>query len=70
MITCPDGAISPGLINTHDHITFTQNPPYTDTGERYEHRHEWRKGLDGHTEDSVGRRRDRAIRSAGASCAS
>ena len=29
-ITCPDGVISPGLINTHDHITFTENLPYTD----------------------------------------
>jgi large repetitive protein len=47
VITCPDGAISPGLINTHDHITFTQNPPYTDNGVRYEHRHQWRRGQDG-----------------------
>ena len=36
--------MSPGLINTHDHITFTQNSPYNDTGERYEDRHQWRKG--------------------------
>jgi hypothetical protein len=50
VITCPDGAISPGLINTHDHITFTQNQPYTDNGERYEHRHQWRRGQDGHSE--------------------
>lgn len=49
-IECPMGVISPGLINTHDHITFTQNPPYTDTGERYEHRHDWRVGRRGHTE--------------------
>lgn len=48
VISCPDGAISPGLINTHDHITFTQNLPYTDSGERYEHRHQWRRGQDGH----------------------
>ena len=47
VITCPDAAISPGLINTHDHITFTQNQPYTDSGVRYEHRHEWRRGQDG-----------------------
>ncbi|MBI4950526.1 MAG: lamin tail domain-containing protein [Myxococcales bacterium] len=47
-ITCPAGVVSPGLINTHDHITFTQNDPYTDTGERYEHRHEWRKHQNGH----------------------
>ena len=52
-IVCPSATVSPGLINTHDHITFTQNSPYTDTGERYEHRHEWRKGLDGHTKITV-----------------
>jgi cysteine-rich repeat protein len=48
-ITCPTGVISPGLINAHDHITYTQNQPYTDTGERYEHRHQWRQGSCGHT---------------------
>jgi hypothetical protein len=48
VITCPDAAISPGLINTHDHITFTQNQPYTeDPSIRYEHRHQWRRGQDG-----------------------
>lgn len=51
-IVCPSGVISPGLINSHDHITYTQNDPYTDTGERYEHRHDWRRGLNGHTEIS------------------
>ncbi len=49
VVTCPEGVISPGLINAHDHITFAQNDPYTDVGERYEHRHDWRKGLRGHT---------------------
>lgn len=48
-IRCPNGVISPGLVNTHDHITFSQNPPLADTGERYEHRHDWRRGLHGHT---------------------
>ena len=48
VITCPDAAISPGLINTHDHITFTQNNPYTDSGDRYDDRQQWRKGLDSH----------------------
>jgi large repetitive protein len=46
-IVCGDAVISPGLINTHDHITFTQNMPYTDDGTRYEDRQQWRKGLDG-----------------------
>lgn len=48
VISCPLASVSPGLINTHDHITFTQNAPYTDTGERYEDRQQWRKGLDNH----------------------
>ncbi len=48
-INCPTGVISPGLINPHDHITYAQNPPYHDTGERYEHRHDWRSGKNGHT---------------------
>jgi large repetitive protein len=48
-VTCPDGVISPGLINGQDHITFTQNAPATDTGERYEHRHDWRIGSGSHT---------------------
>ncbi|WP_081426461.1 lamin tail domain-containing protein [Sorangium cellulosum] len=48
-ITCPTGVVSPALINTHDHITFTQNSPYTPTEERYEHRHDWRTGNNEHT---------------------
>jgi large repetitive protein len=53
VVSCPAGVVSPGLINTHDHITYTNDPPMPDTGERYEHRHDWRKGLDGHTKISV-----------------
>lgn len=52
-VSCGSAVVSPGLINTHDHITFTQNDPYTDTGERYEHRHDWRKGKRGHTKISA-----------------
>lgn len=47
-VTCPDGAISPGLINTHEHLSF-QGLPYQRTAERYEHRHDWRRGARGHT---------------------
>jgi len=45
VISCPNASVSPGLINPHDHITFTQNDPYTvGRNARYDHRHEWRKG--------------------------
>ncbi|MCE9670187.1 lamin tail domain-containing protein [Myxococcus stipitatus] len=51
-VTCPRGVVSPGLINSHDHITFQQEPyvaPATKADERYEHRHDWREGNNGHT---------------------
>lgn len=47
-VNCPDGAVSPGLINAHEHLTF-QGAPYTRTDERYEHRHDWRRGIRSHT---------------------
>jgi hypothetical protein len=57
VVTCADGVVSPGLINPHDHITFANNqpggtkpPPAT---ERYEHRHDWRKGQNGHPKIST-----------------
>jgi len=50
VITCPDGVVSPGLINTHDHITYTENLPYVNsTNERWDDRQQWRKGGNGHT---------------------
>lgn len=52
-IACAEGIISPGLINAHDHITFTQYPPVPHGEERYDHRHEWRKGLNGKKKLSV-----------------
>jgi hypothetical protein len=47
-VTCTDAVISPGLINPHDHITFADVPPKPHGTERYEHRNDWRKGLEGH----------------------
>lgn len=53
VVTCPDGVISPGLVNGHDHLTFTDNAP-ADTGqERFDHRHDWRRGIRGHDNISV-----------------
>jgi cytosine/adenosine deaminase-related metal-dependent hydrolase len=43
-VTCANGVISPGLINSHDHITYANNPPYPSSPTRYDHRHEWRIG--------------------------
>jgi hypothetical protein len=47
-VTCPQGVISPGLINTHDHITFAGVGPVAHGYLRYRHRHDWRLGLRGH----------------------
>lgn len=52
-LVCPDVVISPSLINGHDHVTYANAMPYPADGllteERYEHRHDWRSGLDRHT---------------------
>lgn len=48
IIDCPDAVLSPGFINTHEHLAFSHAPPTPDDGERFEHRHDWRKGLRGH----------------------
>lgn len=49
-VECPGAIVSPGLINAHDHIWYSHRPPSKPTGERYEHRHHWRMGLEGHTQ--------------------
>ncbi len=45
-VRCPEGIVSPGLVNTHEHLFFSHNPPVPDTGERYSHRNEWRPFID------------------------
>ncbi len=52
-VTCPFGVISAGLINAHDHISYTQNHPAHHGEERYQHRHDWRRGNNGHDSLSV-----------------
>jgi cytosine/adenosine deaminase-related metal-dependent hydrolase len=49
VVKCTDAVISPGLINPHDHITYANTGPQGHGTERYEHRHDWRKGIRGHT---------------------
>jgi len=53
-ITCAKAVISPGLINAHEHSTFVSDPWTPDSGERYEHRQDWRVGHDGHSEITSG----------------
>jgi cytosine/adenosine deaminase-related metal-dependent hydrolase len=45
VLSCAEAAISPGLINPHDHITFTEGTPINVGSKRYDHRHEWRAEL-------------------------
>ncbi len=47
-IDCAQGIIAAGLINPHDHITFSLAWPAGHGDERYHHRHEWRKGKNLH----------------------
>jgi len=47
VISCPDGVISPGLINPHEHLTYQNNKPIGHGEERYENRSDW-QGARGH----------------------
>ena len=49
VITCPNAAVSPGLINAHEHLTYSNNKPANWGDERFDHRHDWRKGKRQHT---------------------
>jgi cytosine/adenosine deaminase-related metal-dependent hydrolase len=40
-ITCPDGVVSPGLINAHDHLGYNQTPPISHP-QKFDHRNAWR----------------------------
>ena len=45
VVTCPEGVVSPGLINPHDHIGYTEGAPIDHGSTRYDHRHDWRGSL-------------------------
>jgi imidazolonepropionase-like amidohydrolase len=52
VLNCPQVLTTPGLINSHEHMTFQGGP--VDTGsERYDHRHDWRLGIRDHTQLSI-----------------
>ncbi len=47
VISCPEGVISPSLINPHDHLGWAKYGPISTGETRYNHRHEWRTGARG-----------------------
>ncbi len=49
IIDCTGSVISAGLINAHDHITYTNQRPGDWGEERFAHRNEWRLKDNGHT---------------------
>jgi cytosine/adenosine deaminase-related metal-dependent hydrolase len=53
VVKCTNTVISPGMVNPHDHIGFANNTPKAHGTERYEQRHDWRKGKRGHTTITV-----------------
>ncbi|KAI1823415.1 metal dependent amidohydrolase [Xylaria intraflava] len=49
VLDCAGSVISPGFVNTHEHIDFSTVRPFPDLGERTNHRHDWRLGARGYT---------------------
>lgn len=54
VLNCPQVLTTPGLINAHDHLTF-QNRAEPHGAARFDHRHDWRTGVRGHTELTIPR---------------
>lgn len=48
-VQCANGVVSPSLINTHEHLTFSLSQPQPVEDERFDHRHDWRRGIRGHS---------------------
>jgi hypothetical protein len=48
-ISCPNGVISPGLVNAHDHTEYATRAPETLPTTRFDCRNDWRKGIGGFT---------------------
>jgi cytosine/adenosine deaminase-related metal-dependent hydrolase len=45
VVSCPEAVVSPGLINPHDHLSYTEGWPIPLGDDRYDHRHGWRGSL-------------------------
>ena len=53
VIDCQGATVTPALINGHDHLGYVNNKPGDWKDERFDHRHDWRKGKNGHTKLNV-----------------
>ena len=53
VIDCYGATVTPALINGHDHLGYVNNMPGDWKDERFDHRHDWRKGKNGHTKLNV-----------------
>jgi hypothetical protein len=51
-LNCSDVLVTPGFINSHEHLSF-QARPVSAGPERFDHRHDWRRGIRGHTQLSI-----------------
>ena len=58
IVTCANGALSASFINPHDHITFSLSWPQQHGTERFDHRHDWRRGIRGHSDIGTSPGRD------------
>ena len=47
-VVCSDTVISPALVNPHEHLGWGAAQPIPHGDERYDHRHDWRRGKRGH----------------------
>lgn len=58
-VICPDAVVSPGLIDAHNHVGWLNGKPWVaseanvDPAQRWEHRHDWRKGKRGNAKVTV-----------------
>ncbi|MBP5407367.1 amidohydrolase family protein [bacterium] len=53
VVNCPGATVTPALINGHDHLGYVNNKPGDWKDERFDHRHDWRRGKNGHTKLDV-----------------
>lgn len=64
VVSCPDGVISPGLVNPHEHLTYQNNTPVGHADLRYENRSDW-QGARGHARLEYNSRANQTVQAHG-----